>query len=190
MSASWMPELLEQSHCPPIPLDGHPLLTQEVQLPKGHVETRHYRPSNLHAWLLWRVCLSRRLQPARSRTHEHQSETILDWLLWIPLEQICRVLSEKTPQSFWGREPYFRQVLIALVWEWVLRTVHYNISSDLHSVRSQALEIRSSYWPTHQSTAPQFSVGTASPTKIDSSVGSPSSPKSFIPPSVYGQCEW
>ena len=44
MSASWMPELLEQSRCPPIPLDGHPLLTQEVRLPRGHVETRHYRP--------------------------------------------------------------------------------------------------------------------------------------------------
>ena len=58
MSASWMPELLEQSRCPPIPLDGHPLLTQEVRLPRGHVKTRHYRPSNLHAWLLWRVCLS------------------------------------------------------------------------------------------------------------------------------------
>ena len=58
MSASWMPELLEQSRCPPIPLDGHPLLTQEVRLPRGHVETRHYRPSNLHAWLLWKVCLS------------------------------------------------------------------------------------------------------------------------------------
>ena len=35
MSASWMPELLEQSRCPPIPLDGHPLLTQEVWLPRG-----------------------------------------------------------------------------------------------------------------------------------------------------------
>ena len=58
ISASWMPELLEQSRCPPIPLDGHPLLTQEVRLPRGHVETRHYRPSNLHAWLLWKVCLS------------------------------------------------------------------------------------------------------------------------------------
>ena len=58
MSASWMPELLEQSRCPPIPLDRHPLLTQEVWLPRGHVETRHYRPSNLHAWLLWRLCLS------------------------------------------------------------------------------------------------------------------------------------
>ena len=34
MSASWMPELLEQSRCPPIPLDGHPLLTQEVAAAK------------------------------------------------------------------------------------------------------------------------------------------------------------
>ena len=58
MSASWMPELLELSLCPPIPLDGDPLLTQEVRLPRGHVKTRYYRPSYLHAWLLWRVCLS------------------------------------------------------------------------------------------------------------------------------------
>ena len=80
MSASWKPELLEQSRCSPIPLDGHPLLTQEVWLPRGHVETRHYRPSNLHAYFEGSVCQAR-LQPARSRTHEHQSETILDWLL-------------------------------------------------------------------------------------------------------------
>ena len=34
MSASWMPELLELSLCPPIPLDGDPLLTQEFRLPR------------------------------------------------------------------------------------------------------------------------------------------------------------
>ena len=37
MSASWMPELSEQSRCPPIPLDGHPLLTQGVRLPRGRI---------------------------------------------------------------------------------------------------------------------------------------------------------
>ena len=58
MAASWMPELLEQARFPPISNDSNPLLTQEVWTPSGHVETRHYQPSNLHAWLLWRVCLS------------------------------------------------------------------------------------------------------------------------------------
>ena len=37
-------------------------------------------------------------QPGHSRSHGHQSEGLLDWLLWVPLEQIHRVLSEKTPQ--------------------------------------------------------------------------------------------
>ena len=52
MAASWMPELLKQSWCLPIPMEGHPLLKQEVWMPRGHVERRHYQPSNLHAWLL------------------------------------------------------------------------------------------------------------------------------------------
>ena len=82
------------------------------------------------------------------------------------------------------------QILIALVWEWALHTVYYNISSDLQRVHTPTLEIQSSYWPTHQSTARQFSVGTAGPTKIDASVGSPSSPDSFTLPSVFGRCEW
>ena len=38
----------------PIPLhvQGQPLLTQDVILSDGGMETRHYRPSNLHAWRL------------------------------------------------------------------------------------------------------------------------------------------
>ena len=43
------------------------------------------------------------LQLAHCRTHAHKSETILHWLLWIPLEQIHRVLLEKKPQYVWGR---------------------------------------------------------------------------------------
>ena len=58
MAASWMPELLKQAGCLPIPLEGHPLLKQEVWTPGGHVERRHYQPSNLHAWLLSGICLS------------------------------------------------------------------------------------------------------------------------------------
>ena len=54
MSASWMPELLELSQGRALPLEvlDEPLLTQEVRLEDGSVETRHYRPSDLHAWLL------------------------------------------------------------------------------------------------------------------------------------------
>ena len=54
LSASWMPDLLELSLFPPIPLEqsGHPLLTQDVVLSEGGVETRHFRPLNLHAWRL------------------------------------------------------------------------------------------------------------------------------------------
>ena len=41
MAASWMPELLNQSRCLPLPMEGHPLLKQEVWMPRGHVKTRH-----------------------------------------------------------------------------------------------------------------------------------------------------
>ena len=37
------------------------------------------------------------------RSHQHQSEGLLDWLLWVPLEQIRRVLSEKMLQRIWSR---------------------------------------------------------------------------------------
>ena len=50
-TASWFPELLDLSQEDPIPLyvEGQPLLTKDVALSDGGTETRHYRPSNLHA---------------------------------------------------------------------------------------------------------------------------------------------
>ena len=53
-TASWFPELLDLSQEDPILLhvEGQPLLTQDVTLSDGGIETRHYRPSNCHAWRL------------------------------------------------------------------------------------------------------------------------------------------
>ena len=53
-SASWYPEILALTQEVPRPLyvEGQPLLTQDVHLSSGVTETRHYRPSNLHAWRL------------------------------------------------------------------------------------------------------------------------------------------
>ena len=54
-TASWFPEeLLDLSQEDPIPLcvEGKPLLTQDVTLCDGGIETRHYRPSNLHMWAI------------------------------------------------------------------------------------------------------------------------------------------
>ena len=42
-------------------------------------------------------------QPKHLRSHQRQSEGLLDWLLWVPLEQIRRVLSEKMPQCIWSQ---------------------------------------------------------------------------------------
>ena len=55
-TVSWFPELLELSQEDPIPLyvEGQPLLTQDIALTDGVIETRHYRPSNLHGWRLCR----------------------------------------------------------------------------------------------------------------------------------------
>ena len=53
-AASWFPELMDLSQEDPIPLfvEGQDLLTQDVWMGDGVTETRHFRPSNLHAWKL------------------------------------------------------------------------------------------------------------------------------------------
>ena len=53
-AASWFPELMNLSQEDPIPLfvEGQDLLTQDVWTGDGVTETRHFRPSNLHAWKL------------------------------------------------------------------------------------------------------------------------------------------
>ena len=55
-AASWFPELMDLSQEDPIPLfvEGQTLLSQDVVMGDGVTETRHYRPSNLHAWKLYR----------------------------------------------------------------------------------------------------------------------------------------
>ena len=53
-AASWFPELMDLTQEDPVPLfvEGQDLLTQDVCLGGGVTETRHFRPSNLHAWKL------------------------------------------------------------------------------------------------------------------------------------------
>ena len=54
-TATWFPELMDLAQEDPIPLfvEGQDLLTQDVLIGDGVTETRHYRPSNLHAWKLY-----------------------------------------------------------------------------------------------------------------------------------------
>ena len=53
-AASWFPELMNLTQEDPVPLfvEGQDLLTQDVCMRGGVTETRHFRPSNLHAWKL------------------------------------------------------------------------------------------------------------------------------------------
>ena len=53
-AASWFPELMDLTQEDPVPLfvEGQDLLTQDVCMGEGVTETRHFRPSNLHAWKL------------------------------------------------------------------------------------------------------------------------------------------
>ena len=53
-AALWFPELMDLTQEDPIPLfvEGQDLLTQDVLIGDRVMETRHYRPSNLHAWKL------------------------------------------------------------------------------------------------------------------------------------------
>ena len=115
MATSWMPELLKQPWCLPIPLEGHPLLTQEVyecpevmsrqDITNPQIYTRGYSEGSVcQAWS----------QPRHCRLHQHQSEGLLDWLLWVPLEQICRVLSEKCLNVFEVDSMCFSKYLLYL----------------------------------------------------------------------------
>ena len=53
-AASWFPELMDLTQEDTVPLfvEGQDLLTQDVCMGGGVTETRHFRPSNLHAWKL------------------------------------------------------------------------------------------------------------------------------------------
>ena len=51
-AAPWFPEFIDLSQDPiPLFVQGQDLLTQDV-MDDGVMETRHFRPSNLHAWKL------------------------------------------------------------------------------------------------------------------------------------------
>ena len=69
-AASWFPELRNLSQEDPIPLfiEGQDLLTQDVWRGDGVTETRHFRPSNLHAWKLSGPSWERRVIPGKLPT--------------------------------------------------------------------------------------------------------------------------
>ena len=69
-AASWFPELMNLSQEDPIPLfvEGQDLLTQDVWTGDGVTETRHFRPSNLHAWKLSGPSWERRVIPGKLPT--------------------------------------------------------------------------------------------------------------------------
>ena len=69
-AASWFPELMDLTQEAPVPLfvEGHDLLTQDVCMGGGVTETRHFRPSNLHAWKLSGPCWEPRVIPGKLPT--------------------------------------------------------------------------------------------------------------------------
>ena len=186
MSASWMPELLKQSRCPSMPLGmgihfshkkcGCPEVTLRQDITDPKIFTPGYFEGCVcQAWLHLRCC----------RSHEHQSEALFDWSLWSPLELVRRVLLENIPHRVWGRWLLPWQISPFLVWSRTPRIVHYSIPLDLHSIHTLASEIRSSYWPMHQSIALKFTIGLTGPTEIDASVGSQFRPDNHFTTPVH-----
>ena len=70
LAALWFPELMNLSQEDPIPLfvEGQDLLTQDVWTGDRVTETRHFRPSNLHAWKLSGPSWERRVIPGKLPT--------------------------------------------------------------------------------------------------------------------------
>ena len=69
-AASWFPELMDLAQENPVPLfvEGQNLLTQDVCMGGGVTETRHFRPSNLHAWKLSGIFWEPRVIPGKLPT--------------------------------------------------------------------------------------------------------------------------
>ena len=69
-AASWFPELMDLAQEDLIPLfvEGQDLLTQDVCMGGGVTETRHFRPSNLHAWKLSGPFWEQRVIPGKLPT--------------------------------------------------------------------------------------------------------------------------
>ena len=69
-AASWFPEFMDLSQEDPTKLyvKSQDLLTQDVWTGDGVTETRHFRPSNLHAWKLYGPSWGRRTIPGKLPT--------------------------------------------------------------------------------------------------------------------------
>ena len=68
-AASWFPELMDLSQdLIPLFVEGQDLLTQDVLTGDGVTETRHFWPSNLHAWKLYGPSWGRRAIPGKLPT--------------------------------------------------------------------------------------------------------------------------
>ena len=69
-AASWLPELMDLSQEDPILLfvEGQDLLTQDACMGGGVTETRHFRPSSLHAWKLSGPFWERKVIPGKLPT--------------------------------------------------------------------------------------------------------------------------
>ena len=108
-AASWFPELMDLSQEDPIPLfvEGQDLLTQDVVIGDRVTETRHYRPSNLHAWKLYRMLCpvrqlklyirdSERILGGRQRMFVHWNRNIKD----IMRSHISRWIVETVKEAY------------------------------------------------------------------------------------------
>ena len=93
-AASWFPELMDLSQEDPIPLfvEGQDLLTQDVCMGGGVTETRHFRPSSLHAWKLSGHSESERSFQGSCQHDVKMPTRIFTTSVWISLVKICGVL--------------------------------------------------------------------------------------------------
>ena len=189
MAVSWMPELLSLGVFPyqwkGIHFSNKKFECLEVMSREDITNPQIY----MHGYSQWSVCQAHS-QPRHLRSHQHQSEGLLDWLLWVPLEQIREVLSEKMPRHIWGRWQVLQQIPPVFVWSWPLCTVHYDISLDLHSICGPTLDMWSSYWPQFSSTAPRFSFGPPNRTKNDATMEPSSHSVSPVITSLFRWSSW
>ena len=172
-AASWFPELMDLTKEDPVPLfvEGQDLLTQDVCMGGGVTETRHFRPSNLHAWKLRAILRakghSREAAKMMSRCLRESSQQLYE-SHWSRFVAFCRT---KRWQVFQVRSHHFSTYMMHLFRDDLLPST---IISHRTSVASVLRHWVYGSRPAHQVTGQGFPAGTSGTTQNHAQVGSSS----------------
>ena len=165
-AASWFPELMDLSQEDPILLyvEGQDMLTQDVWTGDGVTETRHFRPSNLHAWKLCGPSWGQRAIPGKLPTWCQGAFGNLHGKCTNPIgKDSWRSVGRKDGTCFESEV-----IISAPTWctsSGRTSPIDDNITSQVCGFCATSLGVRSGGRPAHQAAGQSFPVGTSGATQ-------------------------